>query len=125
MSRMLFVDDESELTSLLVDWFSDKGHTYFNAGSVRQALACIQENGPMDLVVTDGAMPAKGDGIRLLEQIQAQSGKPPPVILFAGQILDEDKPALIGLGFADAVCKPSYKDLEKAIDKFLKCGEST
>lgn len=83
---ILIVDDEEPIRELLQWMLQDAGHTVHLATNGRTALAFLQANGPVDVVLSDINMPCM-DGIELQRQMHASwpdlpilltSGRPPP-----------------------------------------------
>ncbi|MFC1543870.1 sigma-54-dependent transcriptional regulator [Gemmatimonadota bacterium] len=70
MARILVVDDESRMASLIQRELEDRGHGAATAGDGPAALEEI-ERGNFDLVVTDLRMPGM-DGLELLSAIKAK-----------------------------------------------------
>lgn len=56
MATILVVDDDVAILDLLVDLFSDSGHTILAASNGREALQLAQTYGPR-LIITDITMP--------------------------------------------------------------------
>ncbi len=55
--RILIVDDEEEVRSMLVDLVASQGHDVLQAASGREALALLDGGAKIDLVLTDLGMP--------------------------------------------------------------------
>jgi signal transduction histidine kinase len=55
--RILIVDDDEDVRSLLVDMVTDLGHDVLQAGSGRAALALLEAGTKVELVLTDLGMP--------------------------------------------------------------------
>ena len=55
--KVLVVDDEPLLTIGIADMLEDLGHRALAAHSAREALAIMQEQPDVDLIITDQAMP--------------------------------------------------------------------
>lgn len=69
-ARILVVDDEVLIRSLLTTSLSEQGHRVFTAASGDEALSILSEQrGEIDLVITDMVMPQMS-GIELIEKIR-------------------------------------------------------
>lgn len=72
-ARILVVDDEVLIRSLLTSSLSEQGHRVFTAASGEEALEIIAEQrGKLDLVITDMVMPNMS-GIKLIETIRGKN----------------------------------------------------
>ena len=81
-STILVVDDDVLIAMSTVDMLEDLGHTVIEANSGAKALEILQRNGPIDLILTDYAMPGM-TGLELAHAIQA-SWPALPVVLATG-----------------------------------------
>lgn len=87
--NILVVEDEPliriGLVSLLVDW----GHEVFSAGDAAAAIATLEANQSIELVITDVDMPGTMDGIALAKYV---AGRWPPVrlIVVSGKVAPTD-----------------------------------
>jgi CheY-like chemotaxis protein len=68
MAKVLVVDDEELVCSLLVDMLEAEGHQVRTAGDGRQALAAMRQEVP-DLLITDLIMPEK-EGLELITTLR-------------------------------------------------------
>ncbi|MDH4229535.1 MAG: response regulator [Nitrospirota bacterium] len=66
---VLVVDDDAEMTDLLVTVLTDAGYRATSASGPEEALAVIRDNPPR-LVVSDLSMPT-ASGLELLEEVRA------------------------------------------------------
>jgi len=101
--RVLLVEDQHEVRSLLVDALGDRGWQVLAADDGRQALELFdaQRDG-IDIVVTDVAMPAM-DGNELARAIAAQ--RPELPVLFITGYLESSDDLPRGAG-RDVLTKP-------------------
>lgn len=104
-NRILIVDDERELASMVADMLSDAGYATRTANNGRDALADIQSN-PPDLLLLDVQMPEL-DGFEVAAMLKADpSTATIPIIMVSAQ--DGRGARLIGLesGAEDYLSKP-------------------
>jgi DNA-binding NtrC family response regulator len=110
--RVLLVDDETELTSVLAERMTSRGLSVDAAASGPEALAKIEE-ADYDAILLDLAMPGM-DGIETLERLLAR--KPElQVIFLTGQGTLEKGVEAVKLGAKDFLEKPA--SLDKLIEK--------
>ena len=69
IARILVVDDDPLVAMSTVDMLEDLGHTVFGANGAEQALDIIDRERPLDLLITDHAMPGM-TGIQLAEVVR-------------------------------------------------------
>jgi len=79
--RVLVVDDDPEMTDMLVTVLADAGYSAEGAASAAEALEAIRRAAP-DAVVTDLSMPGM-DGLQLVEAARALRRGLPFIILTA------------------------------------------
>jgi signal transduction histidine kinase len=68
--KILLVDDDALIAMSGVDMLEDLGHEVLEANSGRAALDVLRKSGPVDLLITDFAMPQM-TGVQLIEAAQA------------------------------------------------------
>ena len=85
MQRILAIDDDPAVTSVLKRGLSYEGFAVDTAGSGEEGLAIARERAP-DLVILDVMMPGI-DGIEVLRRLRAADGQL-PVLRFADLTLD-------------------------------------
>lgn len=108
--RVLLVDDDALTSMSTSDALSDLGHEVVEARSARRALEILREGTPIDVVVTDQAMPGM-TGTQLAAEIRA-SWPDLPIIVATGyaELPAERAPRLLHL------TKPYLgRDLDAAI----------
>jgi DNA-binding NtrC family response regulator len=108
--RVLFVDDEEELVSTVVERLDLRGIDATGAMSGEEALTRIEEQ-PFDVVVLDVRMPGLG-GFDVIKRIK-QSHPDLEVILLSGHGAKEAAETGLRLGAFDYLQKPV--DLEDLI----------
>lgn len=101
--RLLLVDDEPELLTMVFDILKDAGfESLCAAATAKDALVEIQQGQP-ELILLDVMLP-DGDGFSLLRQIRTFSDV--PVIFLTAKDESTDKLAGLGLGADDYISKP-------------------
>jgi DNA-binding response OmpR family regulator len=100
--RILLVDDEQSIQTLLSYPLRKDGYEVVQAGDGREALARFAE-GTFDLVVLDVMMP-KLDGLEVCRRLRARSAV--PIIMLTAKAEEEDKVLGLELGADDYITKP-------------------
>jgi len=77
--RILIAEDDRALREVLQRGLREAGYVVLEAGSGAVALALLQVSGPVELLVTDLAMPAM-DGMQLANAVRAARAAPPGFI---------------------------------------------
>ncbi|KAF7424282.1 His Kinase A domain containing protein [Pleurotus ostreatus] len=126
--RVLVVEDNSILRTLLVRWLKTKGYDYRDAVDGRDGVNIYQAEGPFDVVLLDLSMPVL-DGIgatseiRQIEAAREQSDNKPAracILALTGMSSLEDKRRAFEAGVDGYLVKPvAFKTLE---DMFHKLG---
>ncbi|MGE5203942.1 MAG: response regulator, partial [Acidobacteriota bacterium] len=119
-TRILFVDDEPDLEALVLQKFRRQireGAVEFRfARDGIEALATIEENPEIDMVVSDINMP-RMDGLSLLQKLQETEDKLSTVIVSAYGDMANIRTAM-NRGAFDFLTKPiDFPDLEATIAK--------
>ena len=78
--RILIVDDDAEIVSLVDAFLRSMGHKPIPSTGPREALALIHAAGEVDLVLTDCVMPGM-DGPELADRIREQRPSLPIVFM--------------------------------------------
>jgi len=99
---LLLVDDDTELCSLMTDFFSQHGFTVETAHDGRRGLARALE-GSFDLILLDVMLPVI-DGFEVLAQLRRRSRT--PVIMLTARTGQEDRIAGLDAGADDYLPKP-------------------
>ncbi len=102
MEKVLLVDDDVELTTLLDEYLVEEGFEVLTAQDGRAAIAMASSNA-VDIVVLDIMMP-RMNGIELLQRIRRLSAV--PVLMLTAKGDDADRIAGLNLGADDYVPKP-------------------
>jgi adenylate cyclase len=122
-ARILVVDDEPDVEALILQKFRQKikdgaiGFLFARDGL--EALAALEANRGIDLVVTDINMP-RMDGLSLLQKLQESEGNVSTIIVSAYGDMTNIRTAM-NRGAFDFVTKPiDFPDLEATIAKTLR-----
>ena len=102
-SRILIVDDEPDIRTLLARYLVGQGYECLTAANVNEAFQQVQSI-PLDLIITDISMPGK-DGIELLREVKRRDDSL-PVMMVTG---NNDLASVIGAlktGADDYILKP-------------------
>jgi two-component system, NtrC family, nitrogen regulation response regulator NtrX len=120
--RILVVDDEADIRSLLEEILSEEGYEVASAANAAQARTKRVAEAP-DLVLLDIWMP-DADGISLLrEWSKTESIKPCPVVMMSGHGTVETAVEATRLGAFDFIEKPvSLAKLLRTVERALESG---
>ncbi|RFB75526.1 response regulator transcription factor [Methylovirgula sp. 4M-Z18] len=102
MEKVLLVDDDVELTTLLKEYLVEEGFDVSTAHDGRTAIGLATSHA-VDIVVLDIMMP-RMNGIELLQRIRRTSTV--PVLMLTAKGDDADRIAGLNLGADDYVPKP-------------------
>jgi signal transduction histidine kinase/ActR/RegA family two-component response regulator len=94
-SRVMVVDDDSVVREILVQHLKDCGYQIIQASDGLSASAWLDENEPLDLLITDYAMPGM-NGLNLIREMRQRR----PTV-----------PAMLLTGYADASLQLSIADV--------------
>jgi two-component system KDP operon response regulator KdpE len=100
--RVLVVEDDREIRSLLQSSLSVEGFAVQTAVSLSEARALLQHSAP-DLVILDLGLP-DGDGVELVRELRRQHTI--PVIVVSARHQEAQKIALLDAGADDYLTKP-------------------
>ena len=116
--RILLVDDEQELTDMVVSILNEDGFQNIQtAKTVREAVLISKTNEP-ELAILDVMLP-DGNGFDLMEQLKSSSDY--PVLFLTARGEDEDKFRGFGLGADDYMVKPFLpKELLYRVNAILR-----
>lgn len=101
-SKILVVDDDSELRTLISDFLSGHGYRVRTAANATEMQQAMEEHAP-DLLILDVMMPGE-DGLSIARRLSNERG--PAIIILSA--LDSDTDKIIGLevGADDYLPKP-------------------
>jgi two-component system KDP operon response regulator KdpE len=102
VTRVLIVDDDTQLLRALRINLTARGYTVLTAADGRTALRAAADLGP-DVVVLDLGLPDL-DGIDVIRRIRAES--PVPILVLSSREDEKGKVAALDLGADDYVTKP-------------------
>ncbi|HPR64635.1 MAG TPA: sigma-54 dependent transcriptional regulator [Thermoanaerobaculia bacterium] len=119
MPKILIVDDEQNLRSMLAIFFEKRGYSTDLASTGDEALDLLTRNS-YDIIISDVRMPGV-DGIELLQHVQ-KAPESPPVLLITAYGSEDQSLSAIRMGAADYIKKPFdmeelYFRVTKALDK--------
>jgi DNA-binding response OmpR family regulator len=103
MQRILVVDDDPGVTSLLKRGLSYEGFAVDVASSGSEAFELARDRAP-DLVILDVMMPGL-DGLQVLERLRCADAQL-PIILLTARDAPSDQVKGLGLGADDYITKP-------------------
>lgn len=117
MSRVLIVEDEPKLASLVADYLKAAGYEAHCIDNGLEAIPWVKSNQP-DLLVLDLMLPGRG-GLEICKELRTFSDM--PVIMVTARVEEVDR--LIGLeaGADDYLCKPfSVRELVARVKALLR-----
>jgi DNA-binding response OmpR family regulator len=121
-ARILLVDDEQSIQTLLSYPLRKEGYDVVHATDGRQALDRFEEQ-PFDLVVLDLMLP-KIDGLEVCRQLRSRSAV--PIIMLTAKSEEIDKVVGLELGADDYITKPfSLREFSSRIKAALRRAEMT
>ncbi|MBQ9841247.1 MAG: response regulator transcription factor [Erysipelotrichaceae bacterium] len=122
MARLLVVDDEEKIRSMIKKYAVYEGHEIVEASNGFEAIEMCQ-NRSFDLIIMDIMMPEL-DGFSACKEIRKMSQT--PIIVLSARGEEYDKIHGFEVGIDDYVVKPfSVKELMMRIQAILKRTQST
>jgi two-component system response regulator BaeR len=103
MTRILVVEDEDDIASVLVDYLRHAGYEPERVADGESALARMVADPAPDLTLLDVMLP-RLDGMAVLKQARLHTTR--PVIMLTARIEEVDRLLGLELGADDYVCKP-------------------
>ena len=117
MYKILVVDDEVRIRSIIKKYAEFEGHTVYEAGDGMEAVHLCRNN-EFDIIIMDIMMPEL-DGFSACRQIRKESDT--PIIMLSARGEEYDKINGFELGVDDYVVKPfSPKELMLRIEAVMK-----
>jgi two-component system KDP operon response regulator KdpE len=121
LSQILVVDDDENLRRVVSDALRNDSHGVRTAAGGQEALSILEDH-PIDLVVTDFAMPGM-DGLALIQHIRSQSSV--PVLVLTVRSEEREKVRLLDAGADDYVVKPfGVSELLARVRALLRRGST-
>lgn len=117
--KILVIDDDRDVSNLLVQYLESVGHTVACADNGRDGLdlAIIE---PVDLIILDRGLPENIDGLYLLKILRADDNRT-PVLILSGHATLLDQIEGFRAGTDDYLSKPfSLKELDRRINAIAK-----
>lgn len=102
MERVLLIDDDAELTTLLAEYLCEEGFEVTTSQDGRAAIMAATSSA-VDIIVLDVMMPGI-NGIDVLQRIRR--GSQVPVLMLTAKGDDTDRIAGLDLGADDYISKP-------------------
>ncbi|MCK5293031.1 MAG: response regulator [Arcobacteraceae bacterium] len=102
--KILFVEDEVDLITIISDTLSKLGANFVTAHNGEEGLEALAQNDDIQLVVTDINMPVM-NGIEMIRQIR-ESGSDIPCIIMSAHTEPEYLKSADELNVTDYILKP-------------------
>ena len=120
--KILIVDDDTDLRSLLAHFLKQKGYAIVHAGDGMAAVDVSRREKP-DLIILDIGLPA-GDGFSVMQRLkQIPATTEIPIIAYSGADTDTNRSRSLECG-ANVFLKkpPKTEELLSEIEKLLAAG---
>lgn len=115
--KILIIDDDADLSMLIVDMLEDKGYDALVVGSISEGCA-VMEREQVHLVLLDINLP-DGTGFELCRELRPVSDV--PVIFTSARTSEDDRITGLDMGGDDYISKPySLKELMSRINSLLR-----
>ena len=121
MAKILIVDDDGDLRTLLGLCFLRRGHSIVVASNGAEGLACVTSHRP-DLLVTDLNMPVM-DGLALLRCLRASGQHDLPAIVLTARS-DQRAPAAAAGADAFLVKPVPLRELAEVAELLIEGGRA-
>lgn len=122
MKKILVIDDDTELCSLLREYFLVEGFDFEEAHTGPEGIAMLASASP-DMVVLDVMLPETG-GFEVLRDIRSRSSV--PVIMLTAKVDHVDRIVGLEMGADDYICKPfNTRELVARIRAVLRRAETS
>ncbi len=107
--RVLVVEDEPDAREFIATALGLRGAEVEAVGSVEEALAALLGDAPIDVLVSDLAMPVE-DGLALIRRVRALPGERArriPAVALTAHARPDDRRRALGAGFQAHLAKPA------------------
>lgn len=116
-TKILIIEDEQELASLIADYLDAAGFTTEQVHHGAQALQAIEQFSP-ELIVLDLMLPGK-NGLDICKEVRARQTT--PIIITTAKTEEIDRLLGLELGADDYLCKPySPRELVARVKAILR-----
>ena len=124
--RVLVLDDEKSIRTLLGTYLQKHGFRALEAGSIKKATELLGGN-PVDGLILDVRLPGRKSGIDLLAQLRCQPGlATTPAIVLTGGVLADDEQTAIRRHGAHLFYKPEgFGALVGFLEQLMGCDQPT
>ncbi len=113
MKRILVIDDEPNVRTVLTMLLEDDGYEVLTAESGDKGIETIDEGPELDLVISDLKMPGTG-GLDVLRRLK-QAGRTTPLVMITAYGSIEKAVEAMKAGAADFITKPFNKDVVRHV----------
>jgi len=120
VSRVLVVEDDTDIAGLIVRYLEKAGHVVETAASGTAALAQVKQ-GPPDLILLDLMLPGM-DGLLVCQSLRADAATAAiPIIILTARGEEAERVTGLELGADDYVTKPfSPRELTARVNALLR-----
>lgn len=88
-SSLLLVEDDASVRTSMQRFLSSYGHSVVSAASLDQALAVVDNQPRLDLLLTDFHLPGGKTGYDVIRHVREALGEPLPAIMLSGDTSEE------------------------------------
>lgn len=123
MKHILVVDDEPMVRRVICLILEQQGYGCEEVQNGQEAMAVLEANPPVDLVITDNRMPMM-NGLQLIAYLKTCSVyRHLPIVLLSGQLSKEVKALAIANGVSAFLSKPlDVGELLETVHMLMKTG---
>lgn len=104
-TQILLIDKDERLVEMMRLCLQNRGYAIVAARDGREAMACVQEHGDLDLIVLELMLPVM-DGMRFLRWLREEHGTDLPVLVLTAADNPGVRDELETLGVSEVVLKP-------------------
>ena len=120
--KVLLIEDNELLSSVLTDELKDAGHIVVQAFDGEEGLGKVKSEKP-DSIILDLMMPKKS-GLEVLKELRSDDEtKDVPVLILTASENESKLDEALGLGATDAILKSRYT-MEHIIERVGKISDS-